>query len=381
MVRETTMGGRMSRWLPAGALVLTLATAGAAEAAGQASGAPDFRWRGNVAAGQTVTIRGVNGSITATRGSGEVVVEATKTARRSDPDDVTIEVIEDREGILVCAVYPSGWFRENRCARGGSYRMRKRNNDVRVAFRVSVPDRVHLDAKNTNGDVRVSGLSGDVAAAAVNGDVTAESTGLVSATTVNGSIDAALGAAPGENLSFRTVNGRIRLTLPDGGRRRPEPQDRQRRHRQRLPRHRTGPLGLALGVGPDRRGGTRHRRGDRQRRHRAAPPLKSSGRPFAHPGGSGRRAPPASRESAPATRPGRGKRCGRPAGALPLRPHRVAPPLNRRPPGGPSRTPAIGRRAPPASRESAPATRPGRGNGADALRGPCRCGRIELRRR
>ena len=216
MVRETTTGGRMSRWLPAGALVLTLATAGAAEAAGQASGALDFRWQGNVAAGQTVTIRGVNGSITATRGSGEVVVEATKTARRSDPDDVTIEVIEDREGILVCAVYPSGWFRENRCARGGSYRMSNRNNDVRVAFRVSVPDRVHLDAKNTNGDVRVSGLSGDVAATAVNGDVTAESTGLVSATTVNGSIDAALGAAPGENLSFRTVNGRIRLTLPDG---------------------------------------------------------------------------------------------------------------------------------------------------------------------
>ena len=182
----------------------------------QAGAAPDFRWVGSVESGRTVTIRGVNGSITATPGSGEVVVEAVKTARRSDPDDVTIEVIEDGEGILVCAVYPSGWFRQNRCARGGSYRMSSRNNDVQVAFSVSVPDGVHLDARNTNGVVRVSGLSGDVTATTVNGNIEAESTGLVSARTVNGRIDAAMSASPQEDLSFRTVNGRVRLALPDG---------------------------------------------------------------------------------------------------------------------------------------------------------------------
>ncbi len=217
MVRETRTGGRMSSWLSAAVLALALAAAATAGTAGeQTSGAPDFRWQGNVAAGQTVTIRGVNGPITATRGSGEVVVEATKTARRGDPDDVTVEVIEDGEGILVCAVYPSGWFRENRCARGGSYRMSSRNNDVKVAFNVSIPDGVHLDARTTNDDVRATGLSGDVTAATVNGDVTAESTGVVSARTVNGDIEATMGAAPAEDLSFKTVNGRIRLTLPDG---------------------------------------------------------------------------------------------------------------------------------------------------------------------
>ena len=217
MVRETRTGGRMSSWLSAAVLALALAAAGTAgTAAEQASGAPDFRWQGNVAAGQTVTIRGVNGPITATRGSGEVVVEATKTARRGDPDDVTLEVIEDGEGILVCAVYPSGWFRENRCARGRSYRMSSRNNDVKVAFSVSIPDGVHLDARTTNDDVRATGLSGDVTATTVNGDVTAESTGVVSARTVNGDIEATMGAAPAEDLSFKTVNGRIRLTLPDG---------------------------------------------------------------------------------------------------------------------------------------------------------------------
>ena len=217
MVRETRTGGRMWRCFSAAALTLALAAGGTARAAAeQASGAPDFRWQGNVAAGRTLTVRGVNGPITATRGSGEVVVEATKTARRGDPDDVTVEVIEDREGILVCAVYPSGWFRQNRCARGGSYRMNNRNNDVRVAFSVSVPDGVHLHARNSNGDVRATGLSGDVTAETVNGDVTAESAGVVTARTVNGDIDAAMGAAPGGDLSFQTVNGSVRLTLPGG---------------------------------------------------------------------------------------------------------------------------------------------------------------------
>lgn len=205
-------GGRPWRRLWAALAVAAVATLPAA--AGQAGATPDFRWQGDVAAGRTVTIRGVSGSITATPGSGEVVVEAVKTARRSDPGDVTIEVVEDDEGILVCAVYPSGWFRRNRCARGDAYRMSSRNNDVQVAFNVSVPDGVRLEARNTNGDVRVSGLSGDVAAATVNGDIEAESAGSVSASTVNGAIDAAMGAGPRENLSFNSVNGGIRLALP-----------------------------------------------------------------------------------------------------------------------------------------------------------------------
>ena len=211
----TRSGSTASKWLAATlAAAAMLALALALPAAEQAGAAPDFRWQGSVEAGQTVTIRGVSGSITAARGGGEVVVEAVKTARRGDPDEVTIEVIEDGEGILVCAVYPSGWFRQNRCARGDSYRMSSRNNDVNVAFTVSVPDGVHLNARNTNGVVRVSGLSGDVSATTVNGNIEAESVGLVSARTVNGRIDAAMGASPREDLSFRTVNGRVRLALP-----------------------------------------------------------------------------------------------------------------------------------------------------------------------
>ena len=211
----TRTGGAASKWLSAVlAAAATLALALALPAAEQAGAASDFRWQGGVEAGRTVTVRGVNGSITAARGSGEVVVEAVKTARRSDPDDVTIEVIEDGEGILVCAVYPSGWLRQNRCARGDAYRMNPRNNDVNVAFTVSVPDGVHLNARNTNGVVRVSGLSGDVSATTVNGNIEAESAGVVSARTVNGRIDATVGASPQEDLSFRTVNGRVRLALP-----------------------------------------------------------------------------------------------------------------------------------------------------------------------
>lgn len=216
MVQAATRSeGGTSRRSPAARAVAAAAALAAVLAAAAAGQTPDFRWQGIVEPGRTVTVRGVNGTITATPGSGEVVIEAVKTARRSDPDDVTIEVVEDGEGILVCAVYPSGWFRQNRCARGDAYRMSSRSNDVDVAFTVAVPDGVRLDARNTNGDVRVSGLSGDVTAATVNGSIQAESTGPVTARTVNGGIDAATGA-PAEDLSFQTVNGRIRLALPQG---------------------------------------------------------------------------------------------------------------------------------------------------------------------
>ena len=213
---RTGNGAKLTGAAAALAAALAAAPPAAGGTAEPAAGAPDFRWRGHVAEGRTVTVRGVNGSITATRGSGDVVVEAVRTARRDDPGEVTIEVVEDREGILVCAVYPSGWFGENRCARGRSYRMKPGRNDVKVAFRVSLPDGVHLHARNVNGAVRATGLSGDVTAVSVNGHVTAESAGGVSARTVNGRIDAALGAVSGRDLSFRTVNGGVRLALPDG---------------------------------------------------------------------------------------------------------------------------------------------------------------------
>jgi hypothetical protein len=101
----------------------------------------DFEWRGPIAAGKAIEIKGINGGIVAepTTG-GEVEVVAHKTARKSDPDEVRIEVIEHPDGVTLCAVYPTPrGERSNPCMPGEGGRMNTRDNDVQVEFTVRVP--------------------------------------------------------------------------------------------------------------------------------------------------------------------------------------------------------------------------------------------------
>jgi len=70
--------------------------------------AQDFSWKGRVATGKRLEVKGVNGDITAMFASGnEIEVTAEKRSRRSDPDEVEIRVIEHADGVTICAVYPT----------------------------------------------------------------------------------------------------------------------------------------------------------------------------------------------------------------------------------------------------------------------------------
>ena len=178
----------------------------------------DFSWNGSVDRGDAVTVRGINGSIVARAASGSQV---RVTARKESDDDpvssVDIQVIEDSEGVLICAVYPTPRRadEENRCGRGRAYKMNTRNNDVKVHFTVEVPAGVELKATTVNGDVEVERLDSVVEAVTVNGDIELETDGAASATTVNGSIEARVGRLS-EDAEFTTVNGSIMLYLPSG---------------------------------------------------------------------------------------------------------------------------------------------------------------------
>src|SRR5213083_3602955 len=108
----------------------------------QAAAQNEFHWKGPVAAGKAIEIKGVNGDVRAIAGSGDVEVTAVKHARRSDPDDVKIEVVEDEGGVTICAVYPSDGRRENRCEPGEGGHMSTHDNDVKVDFTVRVPEGV-----------------------------------------------------------------------------------------------------------------------------------------------------------------------------------------------------------------------------------------------
>jgi len=177
----------------------------------------DFRWQGKVAAGRTIEIKGVNGSIQATGSSGDQVeVVATRRGRRSDPESVQIKTFEHEGGITVCALYPStDPARPNECLAGEKGRMNSKNNDVTVDFVVKVPAGVRLAARTVNGAVDASGLSADADAETVNGSVRIETAGAARAQTVNGSVQARMGRADwSSGLEIKTVNGSIRITLP-----------------------------------------------------------------------------------------------------------------------------------------------------------------------
>jgi hypothetical protein len=176
-----------------------------------------FNWRGRLAAGETLTIRGVHGNIDAMPASGaEVEVSAVKRARRDDPDEVEIEVVTHDGGVTICAVYPAPRRRgPNECLPGGEGRNNTSDNDVNVDFTVRVPRGVHFTGKTVQGDVTAGSLGGNVQAHSVNGDVEASATGFVEASSVNGTVRAEMGRADWTGaLELSSVNGSITVVLP-----------------------------------------------------------------------------------------------------------------------------------------------------------------------
>ena len=195
--------------------VTTLVLLAAAAVHSFAAAQGDFHWKGKIAAGKTIEIKGVNGDVSAVVGSGDVEVTAVKHARRSDPDEVKIEVVPSEDGVTICAVYPSDGGRENTCEAGEHNHMNVHDNDVQVDFTVRVPAGVNFRGATVNGEVEAANLSSDVDATSVNGSIRISTSGYAEARTVNGSIVAALGRATwSDALDFSTVNGAITLDLP-----------------------------------------------------------------------------------------------------------------------------------------------------------------------
>jgi hypothetical protein len=194
-----------------GVLLGSLALLGLAPHAAAQS---DFHWSGQLSPGQTFEIKGINGNIRADAAGGAIgEVTATKTAQRSNPNDVRIEAVPHAGGVTICAIYPSEAGRPlNTCEPGSGGNQSTRNNDTVVNFVVHVPAGVALAARTVNGDIDGESLTGNADAKTVNGSVRLSTTGTAVANTVNGSITATMGRADwAEGASFKTVNGGITL--------------------------------------------------------------------------------------------------------------------------------------------------------------------------
>ncbi len=182
-----------------------------------------FEWSGRIDRGDRIEIQGLTGDIRAVATSGnQVEVVAVKRGRRRNFDEVQFEVVEDDDGVTICAVYPERRGRRRRriepyeCEPGGW-----RNHvsiddvDVDVDFEVRVPSGVRFTGRTISGDVEAEGLDAFVLARTVSGDIYVSTSDLADAVTVSGSIDVAMGRADWRgDLDFHTVSGDITISFP-----------------------------------------------------------------------------------------------------------------------------------------------------------------------
>jgi hypothetical protein len=185
--------------------------------AGSAAAQDTWSWNRALAAGQTIEVKGINGAVKAQAGTGnEVRVTAVKRARRSNTNEVTLQVVEHSGGVTICAVYPTprNANRPNECRPGSGGNMSVQNNDVTVEFTVHVPQGVNFLGRTVNGEIEAVNLTGDVEATTVNGSLRVVTAGRARGQTVNGSIDVTMGRADWD-MKFETVNGAITLRMPE----------------------------------------------------------------------------------------------------------------------------------------------------------------------
>jgi DUF4097 and DUF4098 domain-containing protein YvlB len=174
-------------------------------------------WSGQIAQGDMLEIKGINGSIEVTLASGATTeVSAFKRADRNDPDSVTVEVVAHAGGITICAVYPDVPGQPvNECQPGDGGHMSVQDNDVEVSFTVLLPAGVVFAGNTINGSVTADDLLSNAFLSTVNGDARVSTTQLALASTVNGSVDATVGLITWDrDLAFSSVNGNVTVDVP-----------------------------------------------------------------------------------------------------------------------------------------------------------------------
>jgi len=183
----------------------------------------DFRWEKALPAGSTVSAHNLNGDVTVTpSASGKVEIVGVKRGNKRYFDEVTLEVVETRDGIMVCSMFKSA---DMSCNERGfqvhdHWGNRGRDwDDIQIDIEVKLPKGMQMSAHSVSGNVSVVGAEGDVRAGSVSGDVRMERlrASSVRATSVSGDVTVTVDAltAMGD-LKFTSVSGNVTVELPKG---------------------------------------------------------------------------------------------------------------------------------------------------------------------
>ena len=175
---------------------------------GPGDGLQDLDWSAAMQAGETLEIRGVNGSILAVAAAGNTAsVTADKNGGSSPESSVTFEVVTHAGGVTICAMYPDvSGEPPNECVPGGG-QMTVRDNDVVVTFDVQVPEGVRLIEWTVNGNVRATAVRSEVVGFTVNGDASISTSTMADASTVNGNVTLRVPVGIDARVEATTVNG------------------------------------------------------------------------------------------------------------------------------------------------------------------------------
>jgi len=163
--------------------------------------AKQFHWNGKLAVDNVIQVKGINSTIDAKRASGDEA-EVTADISGTHADEVRIEVVPNADGITVCEIYRG----HNSCEGGSSSSHDSDYDRVRIHYHILVP---------VNGGVTVENLDRRVIAKSVNGSVKVSTKSWAEATSVNGSVTAAMGSADWTgSLRISSVNGSVTVALP-----------------------------------------------------------------------------------------------------------------------------------------------------------------------
>ena len=170
--------------------------------------------------GGMVSLSNVNGGVEITSWNKESVdvtaeIEVKYGNRRRAEDFLKkVEVLfdHDKDNLDIEVDYPR---RHN--SNFLSWLFGEKNPGVSVRFTIKVPREVDLDLHTVNGKLRVEDVAGDIKAGTTNGSIKMYNIkGRVSCTTVNGGIKVFLSeSVEFDEMSFRTVNGGIQLSIPN----------------------------------------------------------------------------------------------------------------------------------------------------------------------
>ena len=164
------------------------------------------------APGDRLEVTNTNGDIEVrTWDRNEIQIEARKRVKASSEerartafDDLRVKIDQTGSGVTIDTDYPkgpNGWWG---------------NVSSSVHYEILIPRQADLDLETVNGKVTVTGVHGEIEVGTTNGGIEVEdSGGSVSARTTNGGIEVELQEVmPDENMTFRSTNGGITLTLP-----------------------------------------------------------------------------------------------------------------------------------------------------------------------